>query len=178
MTQKEIWRPVKGYEGLYEVSSLGKVRSYQNYGGGLRETPKILKASLDKYGYLGLTLCKEAVHKRKTVHRLVAEAFVDTDDYSLTIDHKNGIKMDNRADNLEWVTSKENTLRSAALGLKPTGERHGNHKLTWEKVAEIRQLYKECGISHAKLAVRFGVSRPVVTSVINNKTWRHRNEPA
>ena len=170
-TQTEIWLPVPGYEGLYDVSNFGRVRSYHNFGFKRREIPKMITPSKERYGYLQLTLCNNAVHKQIKVHQIVAMAFLPPNPGGMQIDHINGIKTDNRAENLEWVTPKENTLRSVEMGLKPRGERHGNHKLTQSQVNEIRSLYKTGDYSHRKLGKMFGVSHAVIGDIIRNKTW-------
>lgn len=168
---QEVWKPIAGYEGLYDVSDRGNVRSYQNYGFELKKEPKILRPTLNKYGYPTVTLCKNAKHKQKSVHRLVAETFIKTKNSALQIDHINGIKTDNRVTNLEWVTPKENTLRSVRLGLKPRGEKHGNSKLKQKEVEKMRELYKTGNYSHRKLGVLFGVSHCVVGKIIRNEAW-------
>jgi len=105
----EEFRPVIGYEGLYEVSNLGNVLSVEridNAGrkrGGFR-----LKQKTDRYGYKCVNLCKNGITKSTTVHRLVAEAFIPNPDKKPEVNHKNEDKQDNSVKNLEWVTSKEN----------------------------------------------------------------------
>lgn len=113
----EIWKPVVGYEGLYEVSNLGNVRSL-NY--RHTNTVKNLSLSLSKYGYFQVKLWKNCKGKVLAVHRLVAEAFVPNPDNKPEIDHINTIKTDNTIwlnedgsvnydkTNLRWVTKKEN----------------------------------------------------------------------
>lgn len=101
MESVEEWRPVKDYEGLYEVSNTGKVRN--------AVTKRELVAKLDKYGYRHLGL-RALGRKRKwiTVHRLVAVAFIPNPDNKESIDHINTVKTDNRVENLRWVTNMEN----------------------------------------------------------------------
>lgn len=171
MCNREVWKPIAGYEGLYEVSNLGNVRSYQNFGFGLRKEPKMIKPSINSYGYLGLTLCKNTKHRYKTIHRIVAETFIKTEGAGLQIDHINGIKTDNRVTNLEWVTPKENTLRSVRLGLKPRGEKHGNSKLKQKEVETIRALYKTGKHTQRQLGAIFGVSHSVVGKIVRNEAW-------
>ena len=137
----------------------------------MRKEPKTLKAHKDKYGYPTVTLCKEGKRTQRTIHSLVADAFVTGKKEGLQIDHINGIKTDNRAVNLEWVTPKENTLRSVRLGLKPRGEKHGNHKLKKTEVDQIREMYKTGNYSQRKLGELFGVSNTVVGKIVRNKMW-------
>ena len=112
----EIWKDIKGYEGLYQVSNLGRVVSFYGKNGKLTHTPKLLSGKLDKDGYTEVRLCKNGNVSYKRVHRLVAEHFLHGDK-SLQVNHKNGDKSNNRADNLEWVTPKENIIHAHKLGL-------------------------------------------------------------
>ena len=96
----EIWKEIKGYEGLYEVSNQGNIRSLKT--GKLRK-PK------NNFGYLRINLCKNNVVKFHMVHRLVAETFIENNDQNLTqVNHKNENKQDNRVENLEWCDAKYN----------------------------------------------------------------------
>ena len=110
--ETEIWKDIIGFEGLYQVSSLGRIKSLS------RVVPRrnnnvienILKQSTTKDGYHFISLCNNAKCCTKRVHRLVSEAFIPKiNDYQITVNHINGIKTDNRLDNLEWVSVRENT---------------------------------------------------------------------
>ena len=105
----EVWKDVLNYEGIYIISSKGRVKSLDRYdSGGRKRTGKILSAGNNKEGYKLVTLAKNGKLKTFKVHRLVAEAFIPNPDNKPEVDHINTIRYDNRAENLRWVTRKEN----------------------------------------------------------------------
>jgi DNA-binding transcriptional regulator YiaG len=170
MSSVEWWLPVDGYEGLYEVSSLGRVRRVEafqpSYSGRERKT------SLSNCGYKRVVFLKGGVRRTFSVHRLVAVAFIPNPDGKKTVNHKNGVKTDNRAENLEWATTKENIKHAFDTGLKENcrkrGEENPRSRLTLVQVAEIRSS----SLSLAELARRFGVSTSTVHLVRRYKTWK------
>ena len=106
LDMKEEWKSITGYEGLYEVSSLGRVRSLNYHCTG---KIKVLKPCKRGYGYLYVKLCKNRVMKKCSIHRLVAETFIQNPLNKPQVNHKDEDKTNNRASNLEWMTAKENS---------------------------------------------------------------------
>ena len=109
----EIWKDIEGYEGLYEVSSYGRVRSLgqfvnHNFGGYAYRKGRILKPGLGSRGYLSVTLSKNGIQKQYTVHRLVAQAFIENPDNLPQVNHKDEDRTNNNVTNLEWCDAKYN----------------------------------------------------------------------
>jgi hypothetical protein len=154
----ERWLPVAGW-GRYEVSDLGRVR--------VAATGRLRKISPDSRGRNRFT----AVGKRTLrVAQLVAEAFVGPRPPGAEVDHVNGVKTDDRASNLEYVTGEENRRRAQALGLcKRPGERNGRALLTEADVAQIRSQPGPM----RDLAARYGVSRHTIGDVLSGRRWPH-----
>jgi hypothetical protein len=109
---EEVWKEIDGYEGLYQVSSLGKVFSLRN--------TKNIKLNLSEKGYFRVDLWKENKRNSLRVHRLVAKSFIDNPDNKPQVNHIDGIKTNNNINNLEWSTPSENVRHAISLGLKKT----------------------------------------------------------
>lgn len=121
--EEEIWKDVKGYEGLYQVSNLGRVcslerQTYDTVRKYIRKVRKrILKQALPKLGYYSVQLTKNGKQKSFRVHVLVAAAFLPNPNNFPVINHKNAIKTDNRVENLEWCTYQHNSKEAVRLRL-------------------------------------------------------------
>ena len=132
----EIWKPVKDYEGLYEISSLGRVKNL-NYRGTGKE--KILKNTEDRKGYSTISLRKNEKRKLLKVHRLVAEAFIPNPESKPCVDHINTIRNDNRVENLRWVTNKENNNNPLTKKKYSKNHREQNSEETKKKMSEAKK---------------------------------------
>ena len=118
--ENEIWKPVKGYQGYYEISNFGRVKSVDriiknNYCGTMHVAEKIKSTTIAATGYPCVTLCRDRKSKQVPIHRLLMEAFVPKPSGKNYIDHINTIKTDNRLCNLRWVTPKENSNNPITL---------------------------------------------------------------
>lgn len=113
---KEEWKPIKGYEEVYEVSNLGLVRRKKKTNSG--DVGSLLRKTLDKNGYERVCLCKNGTSKRYSLHRIVAENFLDGNGED--VNHIDGNKSNNCVSNLEWCTHKENMEKAVQTGLIKT----------------------------------------------------------
>lgn len=170
---KEIWKDIKDYEGVYQVSNLGRVKSlsrfHNNNSGGYLSKERILKQNI-KRGYLTVGLCKEGKTKTYSVHRLVAIAFIVNPHNKKTVNHIDGNKTNNLVSNLEWCTYSENQQHAFNIGLhQPTiGENSSFHKLNLKEVEEIRKNFDG---NYKRTADIYGVSPRTIKRIIKRETW-------
>jgi DNA-binding XRE family transcriptional regulator len=181
LEQDESWRAIPGFEG-YEVSNLGRVRSFRRHGGrgrGLVRAPRIKKTHVAATGYLCVTLQKPDGNRcsKYPVHTLVAAAFLGPRPDGMQVAHADGDKQNARLDNLRYATALENAEDKRRHGTDTPGERNGMHKLTDDAVREVRRL-RSRGLSQRELAERFGVSRSAIQFVLNGQHWSHVKEDA
>ena len=165
------WRDVVGYEGIYQVSDQGRVKRIAAASGTF--VGKILRLT-KAHGYCHVGLCLNRKRTTHKAHRLVLDAFVGPEP-DLECNHKNGIRDDNRLENLEWVTPSENMRHSLdVLGNENArGERQGMSKLTAEQVRTIRVLYASGQYTYQELGKFFAVGKSTIWLVVRRVTWQH-----
>jgi len=196
----EIWKEIDGYGGDYFVSNFGRIKSFKKHNG---INVKILKLGKYKTGYLYIDLCKNSKNNKKNIHRLVLETFNPIENMkNLQVNHKKGIKSDNRLSELEWCTCSGNIKHAFKIGLrnikgenhpmfgkhhsekakelmsinrknKYSGENHPRSKLTEKKVIEIWKDLNEGILTQKQIAKKFGVKRVTITNIKTNKTWKY-----
>ena len=132
---REVWKDVVGYEGLYQVSNLGRVKSFQ------KKSAIILKQSLTNKGYKDVRLNKKGICKHKLIHRLIAEAFIPNPENKPFIDHINTVKTDNSIKNLRWTTRTENNNNE--LTRKHSSETRKGKVLSEETKKKMRKSSKK-----------------------------------
>ena len=132
---------------------------------------KYMKLKEDVYGYVRVSLSNQNNKSKFNVHRLVAEAFIPNVHTKKEVNHKNGIKTDNRVENLEWVTSSENTKHSFNIGLNISnkGEKNGMSKLTKDDILEIYHS-NETSITLSK---KFNIDRKSINRIKRKERWKH-----
>ena len=176
MSEFEIWKPVLGYEAAYEISSLGRCRRAINRFGNA--SGRLLKPSIGR-GYPRYALSYGDQVRHLSAHRLMWEAFIGAIPDGMQINHKNGVKSDNRLENLEVVTPSENTQHAhKVLGYVPKkppvmlGASNPRALITDDQVREIRRLYAD-GLTQQELAERFGPSQTAISAIVRRKSWTH-----
>lgn len=156
----EIWLPVVGFEGFYEVSNMGRVKSLSNKG-----TTNIIKATtINNGGYVTIRLAKNKKEMGKLVHRLVAEAFIPNPDNKATVNHIDSNRINNNLDNLEWTTYSENLKHAFKYGSKKAT----NKKLTDDQVNDIRNSDLSCSV----LGKMFNVAASTINKIKLNKRYK------
>lgn len=174
--EREEWRDIKGYEGLYQISNFGNCRSLGRANIYKDNRVHVLNGkNLKSYirgKYSCVMLYKNKLGKNFYLHVLVIENFIGNKPFGKQVNHIDGNKNNNRIDNLEYITPSENMFHSSKLGLAVTGERHYCHKLTESKVIEIRKRYKEGNVTVRALAREYGVTQRTMQQVIEKSTWR------
>lgn len=169
----EKWVDVVGYEGAYEVSSLGRIRTVERkakVAHGFRTVPaKILKPRPHHGGYYCVTFCVGHKRKYQTFHRAVAEAFIPNPSGLPEINHINGDKKDNRVENLEWCTRRQNAAHASIIGLLPTGEDHPHARHTRDQALMVAGALL-CGVPQSQIMHSLGVSRSLVESISSGES--------
>lgn len=177
---EEIWKEIDGYDGFYEVSNKGNVRSWKIRNGKSNKkahVPHILNSFKDKDGYRKCGLSKSGKTKQYRIARLVGIAFLDDTKEHLQINHIDGNKSNDSINNLEWVTAKENVNHSIEEGLRThkhmMGARNKNSILCKSDVLDIRNAYRLNIFTHQEIANAYDVSRQHISAIINKKRWPH-----
>lgn len=165
----EVWKGIIGYEGRYEISNFGNVRSL------CKSMITKLKPHKNGCGYSEVNLFKNRKQKRFRIHRLVGLAFVANPDNKPWINHIDCNRENPRADNLEWVTPKENVEHAMSLNRQyiALGEGNGKAKLTKEEVIKIKkEILSESSRSLAQIARQYGVDWTTVSCIKRGKSWK------
>jgi len=168
----ETWATIPGTDGLYDVSTHGRVRSYSDRHRGRLARPRLLKYDSGTRGHLRVSLTIGGTVKRLLVHRLVLSVFSCQPPFAKAqAAHLDGNPANNYFGNLKWCTCKENHGHRNAHGTAPRGEMNPAARLTAEMVREI--FANPDGLRQCDLAQRFGVHRSTIALIHNGKKWKH-----
>lgn len=171
----EVWKNIPGYELVYQVSSLGRIKRISYY----RNTypGRVLTPNLDSRGYLRVHLSQNNKSINRSIHQLVLEAFVGPRPKGLQCRHLNGNRLDNRLANLKWGTPAENQKDSIRHKTKfqpnTRGSNSGMAKLNESQVIQIRKLYATKKLTQKQIGDKFGVGATAISQIVNRKRWEH-----
>lgn len=167
----EIWKDIKGYENIYQVSNTGKIKR-------IEKNKELKQAPNKRNGYLYIHLSGNGVNKVIRVHKLVAETFIPNPENKPQVNHIDGDKTNNRVENLEWVTNGENQIHAFKNNLQKGNFEHPNSKLTLEQVLYIKNNCivgsKIYGIQ--TLAKKFNVCNSTIKQIIQGKSYKYVNK--
>lgn len=172
---KNGWAVIDGFP-FHRVTIDGRVQTMFR-GSFLTSEWRDMRPDTDKRegkGYKRARIIYQKKQSRQSVHRLVATYFIYNPESKAQVNHKNGVKDDNRAENLEWCTARENIVHAVETGLNPgvRGEQQGQSKLTQDSVLEIRDLLKS-GIPQWKIAEKYHVHQMTISKINTGRLWRH-----
>lgn len=170
--ENEVWKPVPGLENFCLVSDLGRFKKLRYK--KLKED-KILKLGHYPNGYVQFSTTIDRIRHTAIAHRIVAKVFVDNPENKPEVNHLDEVKDNNRASNLEWATSKENSNYSIEK-LKnnlPKGENSPSSVLNKKQVEKIRLLKGK--LSYRKIAKKYNVSYSTIQNIFSGRTWYHKN---
>jgi hypothetical protein len=170
---KEIWKPIINYEGLYEISNYGRVKSFIKHN-GINE--RILMPQKYRTGYLYVVLCKNKSHKNYLIHKLVLETFIGPCLVGKESCHNDGNRSNNLFDNLRYDSHKRNckdkTRHGTIQNQNGLKNPNVNPKLNDDIVVEIRMMYKN-GIKIKDIANKFKISHSCISHIVHNRSWMH-----
>lgn len=175
---EEIWKDIPNYIGFYQVSNFGNVKSLDRFvkrsPSGYNKKGIMLKLHINNNGYAIIDLKINKTRRKKTVHGLVAAAFIGKRPDGFDLNHINGIKTDNRPENLEYLTRSDNMKHAFSIGLRSNvGENSSRAILTENDVQNIRTIYTDGKYTHRSLAKKYGVSKGAITAILLRYNWKH-----
>lgn len=175
----EIWKDISTYEGIYQVSSMGHVKSLDRlakdrWGGGRLIYGKMITIQCDMHGYRYVHLYKNSKGRNCKVHLLVAKAFIENINNLPFINHIDGDKSNNCINNLEWCTQSENEKHAHQIGLKNhKGENHPRNRFTNDDILEMRRLFDIEKLNQREIGRIMNINYKTVHKIVHRQRWAH-----
>ena len=177
---KNCWYPLKDYEGFYEITREGHIRSIDRF---IREgrtfiKGKVMTPHIDYKGYVRVHLSKNGKNKGERVHRLIAKTFIENPENLPEVNHIDSNKQNNSIENLEWVTTKQNSEHFFTKGnykernAKLSRENNPRARLTWNDVHLIRKLKEEYNFKNKTLSWLFDISVSQIKMIVSYRQWK------
>lgn len=179
----EVWKDIEGYEGYYQVSDHGRVKSLDRYVGHLGKNKALKKSRVFRNGWMNksliVCLSKEDQSKGFLIYRLVAKAFIPNPLEKPEVNHLDGNRYNNHISNLEWATRSENEKHAYDTGLYISRKGSQMHcaKLNESQISEIKDLFKQ-GVSRKNIASAFKIDYSQACKIIKGSSWKHLHIPA
>jgi len=183
--RNEFWKDVVGFEGQYKISSLGRVLRLKRLTHAKRRhgmvayytKAKLMKINLDRAGYTMVSLSIVSKTINRTIHRLIAEAFIPNEENKREVNHKNCIKRDSRLENLEWNTHQENMRHAVVSGriIIRKGSDNPGSKLKEDQVLEIKRMLETGLKSYREIGDVYGVDQSTIFLIKSGHNWSHLN---
>ncbi len=166
----ETWKDIKDYEGRYQASDLGMVKTFVQ---AFKTNKGVLKYGIDTNGYPIVKLYSNGKGRTRKVHRVIAETFIENPNNLPQVNHKDGNKLNNAVENLEWCDQSHNMKHAIRTGLikKHFGEQSSQAKFTEKQINELRAKHPQ--FTMKELAIEYGMSKTNVCDIIKRKIWNH-----
>jgi len=166
----ETWIDIKDYEGRYQASNLGMIKTFVQ---AFKTNKGVLRYGIDTNGYPIVKLYSNGKGRTSKVHRLIAETFIDNPNNLPQVNHKDGNKLNNAVENLEWCDQSHNIKHAYRTGLSKIyfGEQTSQAKFTEKQILEIRSKYKKG--NGKELAAEYGMSTTNIHDIVKRNTWNH-----
>jgi len=169
----EIWKDIPGYEGLYQASDFGNIKSLSRKikcknGKLVLFHGKNITPYINNTGYYKVRLHKKNISKTDYVHRIIMKTFKENKNFH--VNHMDNNPLNNNINNLEWCTQKENVNHAMKLNLFPKAEKNGMAKLTNEDVIIIKKLKGK--LKQTTIALLYGVDKTCINQIMKGKTWK------
>jgi len=173
----EIWFDLIGFDGFYVINELGnvKTKTTTSVTAGRKPSGRVLKKAISNSGYYTVQLRKNKKPYPYLLHRLLAIQFIPNPENKPCVNHIDSNRLNNKLNNLEWVTYSENNSHAHKFGGQKIyiGEKHSQNVLTEKDVLEIRNTYVKGIVTQIMLANKYGCTRGAIQGVLTRKTWKH-----